>query len=94
MDDGEQQKPQGWNPRFLAYCRAHGRSPAAMLAHDEELWPGGKMCGFMLWLREQWKNWADARGGMPGVLSKAHHADFDGWLDARPAAACQGGALP
>lgn len=30
-----------WNPRYVAYARAHGKTPKTMLAHDEEAWPGG-----------------------------------------------------
>lgn len=35
------------NPRYAAYCAAHGRTPEDMLAHDEQEWPGGKMCGYV-----------------------------------------------
>lgn len=42
-----------WNPRYVAYAKAHGQKPADMLKHDEEAWPGGKMCGFILWIREK-----------------------------------------
>ena len=42
-----------WNPRFVAYAAAHGKTPSAMLEHDDEAWPGGKMCGFILWIREK-----------------------------------------
>ena len=80
-----------WNPRFVAYSRAHGLSPEGMLARDDEQWPGGRMAGFMLWLRTQWRDWADTQGGMPAVLYPAHHAAFDAWLDARVAGACRVG---
>jgi hypothetical protein len=49
------------------------------------------MAGFMLWLRTQWRDWADTQGGMPAVLYPAHHAAFDAWLDARVAGACRVG---
>lgn len=38
------------NPRYLAYCRAHGRTPEAQLEHDRKVWPGACMCGFILWI--------------------------------------------
>ena len=48
-----------WNPLFVAYARVHGREPQQQLDHDDKAWPGGCMCGFILWmekLREQfWK---------------------------------------
>jgi hypothetical protein len=44
-----------WNPRYLQYCRAMGRvgDPEAQLAQDQIDWPGGSMCGFILWHRER-----------------------------------------
>lgn len=39
-----------WTANFTAYARAHGREPAAMLERDRERWPGGVMCGFILWV--------------------------------------------
>ena len=44
---------RGSNPRYVAYARFHGRSPAEMLEHDRAAWPGGCMCGFMLWISAQ-----------------------------------------
>ncbi len=41
------------NPRWLAYCSAHGRKSDAQLAHDEREFPGGCMTGFILWINEQ-----------------------------------------
>jgi GTP-dependent phosphoenolpyruvate carboxykinase len=41
------------NPRYIAYAKAHGKTPDAMLAHDKKEWPGGCMTGFILWMREQ-----------------------------------------
>ena len=50
------------NPRYREYCRAHGKSPVAMLYQDTFRFPGGRLCGFILWNREkvweftsQWK---------------------------------------
>jgi len=39
-----------WNPRYVAYAECHGRAPADMLKYDRERWPGGCMCGFILWM--------------------------------------------
>ena len=67
-----------WNPRFVAYARAHNRTPEGMLAHDERRWPGGKMTGFMLWVQGHWKTWREERG-VPWdyPLLQVDHDDFD-----------------
>ena len=39
-----------WNPLFVAYARVHGHEPQQQLDHDQKAWPGGCMCGFMLWM--------------------------------------------
>ena len=54
-----------WNPRYVAYARAHGKTPKTMLAHDEEAWPGGKMTGFMLWISAAWSRWRIYMGRPP-----------------------------
>lgn len=46
---------KGWNPRYVAYAHAHGHTPHSMLPVDEERYPGGKMCGFILWNAEKWR---------------------------------------
>jgi len=75
------------NPRYLAYCLAHARTPDEMREADSEDWPGGKMTGFILWMSRRWSQWAKLRGYNvePAsvhrtVLTNAHHADFDAWL--------------
>lgn len=42
-----------WNPRFVAYAAAHGRTPDAQTAHDDAAYPGGHMAGFILWASER-----------------------------------------
>jgi hypothetical protein len=39
--------------RYAAYAQAHGRTPDAMLEHDCAAWPGGCMCGFLVWMSRQ-----------------------------------------
>lgn len=41
------------NPHYAAYSRAHGRSIDAMMEHDRKEYPGGCMCGFILWISKQ-----------------------------------------
>lgn len=43
----------GDNPRYAAYALAHGMTPDAMMEHDRIAYPGGCMCGFVLWMSEQ-----------------------------------------
>lgn len=69
---------QQWNPRYVAYAVAHGRSPEDMLAHDRSAWPGGVMAGFMLWMSDRWQEWRSLHGyGTYDVLFDADHASFD-----------------
>jgi hypothetical protein len=83
------------NPRYLAYCRAHGRDPKDMLAFDDQRFPGGSMCGFILWLSARWSEWKDRhpelapRFGGSWVLSDKHHADFDREIASFSAVRCQ-----
>jgi hypothetical protein len=38
------------NPRYLAYCHANGKTVEEMKAFDEKKYPGGRMCGFIIWM--------------------------------------------
>ncbi len=42
---------KSYNPRYLEYCEAHGHAgdPEGQLAADRERYPGGCMCGYILW---------------------------------------------
>lgn len=78
--------PLTWNPRYLAYCRWHGVTPDEMLAHDRKVWPGGPMCGFILWsharIQEAYK--AIPLAFVPGGgLTEKGHEIYDAWLEAR-----------
>ena len=78
-----------WNPRYLAYCRAHGISdPDAMLDHDNERWPGGCMCGFILWIQARWNEFDQFTGishkSETGVQQE-YHDTFDLWLNLKGA---------
>ena len=69
------------NPRYLAYCRAHGRTPDDMLAFDEQAWPGGKMCGFILWMSEQWAAFTKLYPHNIHIRTDEIHAAFDAWQE-------------
>lgn len=73
------------NPRFVAYASANGRTPEAQLAHDAEAFPGGKMCGFIIWIGRQWRAWALATKhprakDSCAILTEADHAAFTAWV--------------
>ena len=79
-----------YQPRYAAYARAHGKTPEQMAGHDEEQWPGGCMCGFILWIGDRWREWRKLKGYSHNwILSEADHVEFDAWLtyeDTRQAA--------
>ena len=68
----------GVNPRYVAYARAHDRTPEAQSEHDRRTWPGGCNTGFMLWIGERWAAYWAAHGmGRWEALSEADHEAFD-----------------
>ena len=85
-----------WNPYFVAYAATHGRTCQAQIEHDREAWPGGSMCGFILWMQDRWTEWrtlrriprltpcAPLQGAPPGFwirhLTEDERSDFSGWL--------------
>jgi hypothetical protein len=79
-------EPVKWNPRYLAYCRAHGENdPDAMRAADDERWPGGRACGFILWMSAQWAAWRKANGrGTWDVKTEDDQTSFDRMIGASP----------
>jgi len=85
--DFSSEKMMAWNPRYVAYATAHGKTPGEMLSADEAEFPGGRMTGFVLWMRRKWAEWGRAPGHgdrFPGsrVARQEAHDDFDRWLSA------------
>lgn len=39
-----------YNQHYIAYAQAHGKTPDDMMGYDVATWPGGCMCGFLLWI--------------------------------------------
>lgn len=74
---------KAWNPRYVAYARAHQRGPEEMLALDCEQAPGGRMAPFIIWMSQRWQEWRRANGLRPSEhVPEAGHAEFDAWLEA------------
>lgn len=85
-----------WNPRYVAYARAHGRTPEDQLAHDKREYPGGWMGGFMVWMNQRWAEWRATPEPRDLPLAE-HQAAFDAWLNSpeRPdSSAATGSATP
>lgn len=65
-------------PRFVAYCRAHGyTSRDEQLDADRKKYPGGVMCGFICWIGAAW-----AAFGAPHQTRTFPEVSraFDAWL--------------
>lgn len=69
------------NQRYVAYARSLGETPAQAFERDAKRYPGGRMCGFILWVNERWREFDKTQGnGREHVRSKEEHAAFDRWL--------------
>lgn len=79
-----------WNPRYVAYAAAHNKTPEAMIEHDKEAWPGGKMTGYILWSNAHWSRWfveckgrkraEPASSSYPDYISERDQKHFTAWL--------------
>ena len=78
----EEVESKEWNPRYVAYARAHGRTPDAMLEHDREKYPGGCMCGFILWMSKMQQAFYAASPGSFLGHTICDHAAWDVFLQA------------
>lgn len=73
------------NPRYAAYMSAHlVGDPALMIAIDSQRYPGGHMCGFLLWNAERARQWIALCGHgsarNPDLYLYMHGDDYDAWL--------------
>lgn len=72
-----------FNPRYVLYAEAHGEQPEEMLLRDEDAYPGGRMCGFVLWMNRRSE---EAKPAHPEWFIDGRlydHAGYDEWLKAR-----------
>lgn len=73
-----------WNIRYLAYC--YPRKPEEQLELDDELYRGGKMIGFMLWIGARWREFDALNGRRAGdcdARTDQRMREFDAWLLSR-----------
>jgi hypothetical protein len=70
-----------YNSRYLLYCKAHGNegNPGRQLEEDSAKYPGGKMCGFMLWIQAKWRVFGD-KNDVSIDYRTMYQKDFDTWL--------------
>jgi hypothetical protein len=72
--------------RYVQYALAHGVKPGAMRDQDRKRWPGGSMCGFILWGRRSAQAFAEENTcrDFASVELKlgctSAHAVYDEWL--------------
>lgn len=85
-----------FNPRWVNYARVHGRTPEDQLTHDRKAWPGGSMCGFILWGRAQIGTFGKAHPEAFTCGRLVDHESYDRWLDALPleSETAEGGPRP
>jgi len=78
-----------WNPRFTFYAISNGLSEQQQLEKDREVWNGGCMLGFSLWIGRKWSDWWNEyrrdRKDLPksvhlAMLGDWEHKLFDQWL--------------
>lgn len=70
------------NPRYNNYARVNGRTPDEQHEYDRTRWPGGIMCGFVLWNRARL---VEASFAIPHAFylgNLTDHAAYDAFLDA------------
>lgn len=72
------------NPRYIAYCSAHGLTSDQMKRKDAKRFPGGIMTGFILWIHQAKNAFLKVHpeyfiGGDSINLSK-YSTQWDSWL--------------
>ena len=69
-----------YQPRFVAYARAQGRTAEEQAALDAQR-PTGRMMPFIVWIGRQWAEWDRVSGHRVGdPHSPQDHLAFDAWL--------------
>lgn len=62
----------GIQSRYKAYCLIHGAtSSEEMMAFDRKRYPGGIMCGYILWIGQMWRKFEQAFGQGTSIQCRA-----------------------
>lgn len=72
-----QPRPKTYQPRFFSYAKSQGLTPDQTLERDQRLYPGGVMCGFILWMNENIHKYL-ARKNEPRIFDQQ---DFTRFVD-------------
>jgi hypothetical protein len=71
-----------YNPRYLAYCNHHGKTPDQMMEFDKQRSPGGCMGPFILWIDQKWRKYDSLHPELKGLPRSANtHIQFDDMLN-------------
>jgi hypothetical protein len=71
-----------YNPRYLAYCKHHNKTPDQMLEYDKQRSPGGCMGPFIIWISQKWQNYDRMHPELKGLSrSEWMHEQFDDMLN-------------
>lgn len=72
-----------FNPYFVHYAKSNGNTPEKQLEVDDKAYPGGIMCGFILWIDKQRQKFWDAhRECFLDRYTISDHRAWGNWLKA------------
>ena len=68
------------NPRYIAYAVAHGRTADAQLERDKAIYPGGCMCGYIVWIGRRIRDYTRSNAAHVAtsgtIINQAHFTAF------------------
>lgn len=70
-----------YTSRYVAYSTINGNEPDKQMEIDTIEYPGGKMCGFTLWIQKAWRIWkAEKKLPFDYPPCDKDQIEFDEWL--------------